>query len=249
MRILKTLCCFFLVFFFASCSSSKRATFRIGIDSSWSPLNLEAFQPYVNGYTEDLLLEIARYAGVEWVKVETNWDTLLEGLQEKTYDAVLTSMPAYSFNQVKYDFSQNFLDLGPVLIVPVNAKSNDLTKLSNEVVGIMKEDPAFLLLQNYPEIIVRKYETIPDLLNGVVTGSLEGALLDRLVANSYIRDLYAEQLKISTEPLTNAGLHMVSLKGQKKHLIDLFNHAFSQLEKQKKIRDLQKKWQLYVEPT
>lgn len=247
MRVLKFLSFFLLAFFSTNCSAVKKTVYRVGIDSNWYPLNFEALQPYVNGFTEDLLLEISRYTGIEWVKLEANWDSLLEGLQEKRYDAILTVLPAYGYNQAKYDFSKNFLNLGPVLIVPVNAQLNDLTKLSHEVVGVVMGDPAFLLLQKYPEIIVRKYETVPDLLSAVVTGSIEGALLDRLVASSYLRDLYGEQLKISSESLTETGLHLISLKGQQKRLIDLFNQTLYQLKKQKKLQALEKKWQLYTQ--
>lgn len=249
MRILVVLCVFLLALISASssCTSGKKVTYRVGIDSNWYPLNLDAFQPYVNGYTDDLLLEISRYTGIEWVRLDAPWDALLDGLNSKKYDAVLTSLPSYNFNLAKYDFSKNFLDLGPVLIIPVNAHSHDLTKLSNEVVGVVKGDPAVLLLQKYPEIIVRKYNTVPDLLNAVATGSLEGALLDRLAACGYVRDLYAGRLKISSESLTDAGLHLASPKGQQKHLIELFDQTLLQLKKQKKLKALQKKWQLYTQ--
>ncbi len=243
MRILAALCVFLATFI--SCTSGKKVTYRVGIDPNWYPLNLEAFQPYVNGYTDDLLLEISRYTGIEWVRLDANWDSLLEGLHEKKYDAVLTSLSSYNFNLAKYDFSKNFLDLGPVLIVPVNAQSNDLTKLSNEVVGVLKGDPAVLLLQKYSEIIVRKYDAVPDLLNAVASGSLEGALLDRLTASGYVKDLYAGRLKISSDPLTDAGLHLICLKDQQKHLVFLFDQTLLQLKKQKKLKALQKKWQLY----
>lgn len=246
MRIFTFLSLFFLVFLFGSCgcTAGKRQTFRVGVDPNWYPLNFETFQPYVNGFTEDLLLEVSKYAGVDFVKMEANWDSLLDGLHEKQYDVVLTSFPSYNFTQVKYGFSENFLDLGPVLVVPANAQLNDLTKLSNEVVGIVKGDPAFLILQKYPEIIVRKYETVSELLKAVVTGSLEGALLDRLVAFSYVRDIYPSQLKISTGPLTDVGLHVMSLKGQNEHVIDLFDRTLAQLKKQKKLQALQAKWRL-----
>ncbi len=246
MRMIRLFSFFFLLSILGACgcAASKRTTFRIGVDPNWYPLNFEAFQPYVNGFTEDLLLEISKYAGVDFVKMEANWDSLLDGLHEKQYDAVLTSFPSYQFNQVKYGFSKNFLDLGPVLVVPSNAQLNDLTKLSNEVVGIVMGDPAFLILQKYPEIIVRKYETVPELLKAVVTGSLEGALLDRLVASSFVRDMYAEQLKISTDPLTDVGLHVMSLKGENERVIDLFDRTLSQMKKQKKLQALQAKWQL-----
>ena len=246
MRIFRQISFFVLIFLAASCGSGdgKRSNFRLGIDPNWYPLDFGALQPYVNGFTEDLLLEISQYAGVDFVKIESNWDSLLEGLQSQKYDAVLTSFPDYHFNKAKYEFSQNFLDLGPVLVVPSNAKFHDLSKLSNEVVGVVVGDSSLLILQKYPEIIVRKYETTPALLEALATGSLEGALLDRLDALTFIKDMYKQQLKISTAPLTTFGLHMVSLKGQQERLMQTFERALKELKKQKKLQALQDKWQI-----
>lgn len=234
----------FLALSSCSCGSSRHGQFRIGVDADWYPLDFEALQPYVNGYTEDLLLEIAQYSGVEFVKVPASWSSLLEGLNSRKYEAILTSIPPYNFNAAKYDFSKNFLELGPVLVIPVDADVTDLAQMSNEVVGVVSGDPALLILQKYPEIVVRKYETVPDALDAVVNGSVEAVLLDRLIAMSYVRDLFATKLKISTDPFTDAGLHLVTLKGNQEHLIHLFNKSLSQFKKKKKLQSLQKKWQL-----
>ncbi len=235
-----------LIFFLTSCScnQSERGKLRIGVDSSFAPLNFEELQPYVNGFVEDLLLDVSRFSGMELEKVSANWDTLLEGMEQGKYDAVLSSMPAYNFNLAKYEFSENFLDLGPVLIVPANANYADLKGLSGELVGVINGDPAVLVLEKHPEVIIRSYDTIPDLLDAVATGDIEAAVLDRLRAINYVRDLYAGRLKIASAPLTNVGLHTVAPLGESAKFTRLFNQALAQMKKKKTLEELQKKWNL-----
>lgn len=237
----------FLFLLLQGCSSgnqSKANVFRIGVDEEWYPIDFGAQQDYVNGFVEDLLIEIANYSGIKFEKISVNWDVLLEGMHNKKYDAVLSSLPPYNFNLAKYDFSQNFLDLGPVLIVSTGAAHRKLKQMKGELVGVLTGDPAFLLFQGYPEVVVRYYPTIPDLLNALVAGEIQGGLLNQIPAVNYIQDLYAGKLAIASSPMTDAGLHLVALKGRKEFFVRAFDKNLAALKKKKKLQALLQKWQL-----
>jgi polar amino acid transport system substrate-binding protein len=227
-----------------SCNQGGKNVIRIGIDPTFSPLNFEEMQPYVNGYIEDVLLEVSRFSGMHFEKINANWDTLLEGLDNRSYDAIISSMPPYNFNLAKYSFSQNFLELGPVLVVPSNSHYSDLDALSGELVGVIKGDPSVLVIEKHPEVIIRTYHTIQDLLNAVANGDIEAAVLDYLPAQSYLRDLYVGRLRIATKPLTDVGLQALTLKDQSSRFMRLFNQAIDQMKKKKVLISLRKKWNL-----
>lgn len=232
-----------LALFLHGCScgnSAPRGTLRIGVDTKWYPIDFGPQTSYVNGYTEDLLLEMARYSGVQFEVVSANWDTLMDGLRENKYDAVLSSMPPYEYNMAKYDFSSNYLDLGPVLIFANDAAQTDLSKMEGELVGIIANDPSILILQKHPTLIVRNYNSIPDLLNGVANGEVQVAILDRVPAINYVSDLYAGKLKIVGGPMNDKGLHLVSMKGRGKG----FSKTLESLRKKKTLDALLKKWGL-----
>ena len=236
-----------LLAFFSSCSSSneqsRHGTYRIGIDSTWSPLNFDKQQPYVNGYIEDILLEISRYNGISFEKIPADFNTLQDGLNKGKYDAILSSMPPLIFNTAKYDFSQNFLNTGLVLVTNATAKYGSLKDLSNELVGIVAGSPASIVIEQNPKIIIRTYLSIPALLSGVMNGEIEAAVVDRLPAASYVRDLYNTKLKIIDTPLTTSGLHAIAKKGSGR-IIHLFNQAIDHMKKKKILNSLEKKWQL-----
>lgn len=221
----------------------KSKEIHIGTDPTWYPLDFGAQTPYVNGFVEELLFEMATAMKVPFIKQTANWDTLFDSLQAGKFEAILTSLAPYNFNLAKYDFTHNFLDLGPVLIVPVGAPFTELSEMNGELVGTVANDPAVLVLQNYPEIIIRNYSSITDLLNALVAGEIEGALLNRIPANSYIRDLYSTSLKVVGKPLTEEGLHLIALKDRHPEIIKQFDKTLSAMKK-KKLPSLLKKWNL-----
>lgn len=231
---------FALIVLFYSCSNSSSSSYRIGIDPSWYAEDFGPQTAYVNGYTEDLLLEMSRYSGMQFELVRTNWDNLLDGLRQKKYDAVITNLPRYDSHLAKYDFSENFLELGPVLIVPAKAQKNTLEKLGSDLVGIVTNDRSEQILAKYPGIVIRNYPSIPELLDAVAKGEIEGALLAQIPALNYVSDLYADVLEIAGAPLTDAGIHLVGPKGG----INAFNKNLNSLRKKKVLEKLQEKWAL-----
>ncbi len=226
------------------CDRGGRGPIKIGVDPNWYPLVFGAQNSYVNGFTEEILLDIAKQSGLEFERIAANWDALFEGMKQGRYQAVLSSLPPYEFNLALYDFSQNFLDIGPVLIVPEGGHKSDLSKMSGEHIGVIAGDPAVLILQKYEGLIVRNYPSVANLLDAVANGEIEGALLNRVLAGSYVSDLYSGRLKIAGLPLSDAGLHLIVLKGKQPYLVAQFNKSQALLKKKKRLQALLRKWQL-----
>jgi len=224
-----------------SCSSDgSRGALKVGIDPNWYPLDFGTQTSYVNGFTEELLMEVAHYSGMRFELISTNWDSLFEGLKEKRYDAILTSMPPHEYHVAQYDFSMNFLDLGPVLVIREGGKRDALDRMDGELVGVVTNDPAETLVAKHPAIIIRSYSSVPELLNAVVEGDIEAAVLGRIPAVNFVGDLYASKLKIVGKPMTDQGLHLVALKGKGKS----FNRHLESLQKRRILDRLLKKWSL-----
>jgi ABC-type amino acid transport substrate-binding protein len=231
---------------FSGCGSGNSREIRIGIDNNWYPQNFQDKQFYVNGFVDELLLEISRHSGMTFRRVSANWDSLFEGLKRKRYDSVLSSLPLYSFNAAKYDFSQNFLDIGPVLVTPAGSTVVHLDEMSNKVVGMAGSNQEQLLLQKYPNVITRTYDVASELFDAAVNHNVEGIVVDRLIAVGYVKGSYAQKLKIAASPLNDLGLHLVALKGDPSGAVKVFNKSLQYLIKKKKLQKLLKKWQLDV---
>lgn len=235
-----------LALFLASCSCSSDIihgrALRIGIDRLWYPIDFGEQNAYVNGFTEDLLNEMSKYSGLEFELVYSNWDALKQGLKQGKYDAILTSIPPHEYNKAKYDFSSNFLDVGPVLIVSVDSKKRDLARLKDAMVGILVNDPAARVLEKHPSIVIRQFQSIPLLLDSVTKGEIDGALLHQILAVQYVSDLYRGVLMISSEPLTDEGLHMMG----RPRAVRAFDKSLKSLTRKSTLKNLLKKWELSI---
>lgn len=70
------------VLIFQGCSKPSQKP-KIGIDPSWEGMDFGAQVSYVNGFVDEVLLEIAHHEGIEFEKITVNPGTLLSGLTDK----------------------------------------------------------------------------------------------------------------------------------------------------------------------
>jgi polar amino acid transport system substrate-binding protein len=243
MRVIFLLFCVWL----SACSSgSSKMERRIGVDASWFPLGIAGRENNVTGFSTELLKEIGKVEKISITKVTVNWDNLIEGLQQHKYEAILSSIPPYTFNQQVYDFSELYLATGPVLVVPIKSAFESLGKLTGKEIGVVPDSKGAIVLEKYPAILIRSYDSVPQALNAIVHGALDGALVDALSAAAYCQDLYQNQLKIVTPPLTAEGLRLLTMHGQASDLLLYFNRGLDKLKASKTYDKLLAKWNLGI---
>jgi ABC-type amino acid transport substrate-binding protein len=239
--------CFSLALLFFGCGSSSGNGFRIAIDPNWYPEDFHGQTQLVNGFVEELLLDIAKTSGLEIERIGTSWDNTLEGLRKRRYEGALATLPPYNFNAAKYDFSSNILDIGPVLLAGIGSKAKGIKDMANEVVGVVGADQIPSVFQKYPSIIMRTFDTPIDALSALANQEIQGLIIDRLTAVSFLRGNFAAKVKIVGAPLSNSGIHLVSLKeGSSQADVKLFNKTLERMIKKKKLQKLQQKWQLTI---
>ena len=241
MRFIFSLLC---VCLFACSGPRVKTERRIGVDQSWFPLLLAGRENSVTGFSTELLKEIGKLEKISITKITVNWDNLVEGLQAGKYDAILSSIPPYIFNQQIYDFSELYLPTGPVLVMPIKSSFDSFAKLSGKEIGIVPDTKGALLLEKYPAILIRSYDSIPKALNDIVHGAIDGALIDNLSAIAYCQDLYQTELKIVSPPLTTEGLRLITLHGQASDLLLRFNRGLDKMKTTKAYDKLLMKWNL-----
>lgn len=226
-----------------SCGT-KGKTYRVGVDSSWYPLNLMGKEANVYAFTDELLRAISAEEDVFFERINVSWDNIILGLKEDRYDGMLSSIPPRNYMQRMYDFSEPFLSTGPVLVVRSDIKVSSLGRMTGKEVAVDSLQAEAMLLELYPGLIIHYYDTIPDGFNEVIAEQVDGVLVDYLPATSYIRDLYYGKVKIATPPLNDAGLRLLTIHGENGELIEVFNRGLSKLQSNGKLDKLLKKWDL-----
>lgn len=198
----------------------------------------------VMGFSSDLLQEIAALEKLQLAKINVNWDSLLEGLEKGKYEAILSSMQPHLFYQKTYDFSDLYLQTGPVLIVGSSSPITDLSQLNGKEIAVQSGSSSVLLLAPYPGIIIRTYDSIPRALDDIASQTIDGAIVNGPEASAYTQDLYRGRLKVVTKPLNDAGLRLMTLHDKNTNLVKAFNRGLMKLKENGKYDKLLHKWSL-----
>ncbi|KPK33723.1 MAG: hypothetical protein AMS24_00120 [Chlamydiae bacterium SM23_39] len=230
---------FFLCFF--SCQNNGEKI-CIGYDPSWYPKDFKELQSNVNGYIKEILLEISGKKDVRFTLVKENFDSLFKVLEDEKVEAVLSFKNPYQFLKDKYSFSLPILNIGHVLVVRKESSYTSLDDMKKKLVGIIRGESSILFLEKYEDIFIKIYDSIPELLNDVSNGFLDGAMVYGLEAGNFVRNLY-DDLKI-TGYLTDEAIRLVSLK-KNEAIINKFNKIVEELEKEEIILQIKKKWSLF----
>ena len=232
--------------FFLSCGGKKAADYdyTIALDPTWYSLELPGREPELTAFTTELILEIGKIEKVSIGVYERSWNNLMYALQEGECDAICSTMQPYLFYEKLYNFSNLYLMTGPVLVVPSNAPVQHLDKMAGKIMGIQRDSNSALILEKYPYVIQRTYDSIQQALTDASQGVIDGALVDILTAEAFTRDIFQGQLKISTPPLTQEGVRILAMKDHTPELIKIFDRGLARLKENGKYTALAKKWRL-----
>lgn len=226
----------------------------VGRDPTFYPLQLGGKEKSFLAFTNDLFDAIATQEGIRIEWIDTSGPLLLSGLENGHYDAIVTTLRPNIVNEERYDFSELYFDLGPVLIVPKNSSLKAFKDMQGHTIGInsglslifnaVRETGA-----NIYSLTFVTYDTNNKALEAVSKGQIDAAIIPAVPAYSLIQSFYSGILKIVTPPLTDEGLRLVALNNPRsEHLIKLFDQAVKKLDQDGIYKKLIEKWNL-VDPS
>jgi polar amino acid transport system substrate-binding protein len=215
--------------------------YKIGIDPVFYPNNFGKENPNILGFIEEILLRISKEMNIEFEKMSTNWDILFENLDNNKLDVVVSSKQPYNFNMAKYDFSNVFLNTGPVLLIRKDSKLKKIKDLKGKMIAIEDSDIQLLARKRFPEVTLIKYSSIPRALEAVDDEEVNGAIVNIIPVSSYMHQTFNNRFKI-LEILTDQGLKFVS-KNENKYLIELLDRGLRKIG-EKELNQMKIKWNL-----
>ena len=236
--------CFFLFIALSSCGTSPKPSYIIAVDPAFYSIESMGREKNILAFLTDLVSAVSIRSRMSMHIQPTNWNSLVQGLEEHQYQGIFSGINQYNFTENKYSFSSVLIKTGPVVVVAKNTNFKALADLNNTEVGILSDSDAVHILSPYPDIIIRLYDSIPKLLNDVVQNNIEAAIIPALPAAAYCSDLFQDTLRIANEPMTDSGLKLITLKQENKELIEGFNRAIYEMGKDGTIDKLKAKWSL-----
>lgn len=228
---------------FTGCRSQK-AIYRVGIDPYFYPLVIHERMAMLSGFSLELLEEIGRLENVRFVPVQMNWNNLLYGLNKKTYQAALSVLQPYIFNEKKYAFSDAYFSIGLILIVQQNSEISSLRDLSNKEIVIPRSSDLLQILEEYPDVFRRFYRSPEDGFNLLIQGKTTGAVIENYIASGFLQELLPGKVTALPPLITNKGMYLLTKSGKDEKIIKLFNSGLQKLKTGGKYDALIKKWNL-----
>lgn len=213
----------------------------MALDPSWYPLDLEDRNAQLLGFSIEILQKVSKKLPL--AKITTDARYLLEDLLQEKYEAVLSSFPPYNFNKDRFDFSESYLMLGPVIVVNTSSDISSTKQLKGKAIGVLSDAHA-LLVESVPNVLIRQYTSKAQALEDILSGVLDAALIDILSAYAYCKDLYQNKLKVGSLPLTNEALRLITVRDKNSSLIKAFNQEIQQLNQSGEYQKMLNKWNL-----
>jgi len=229
------------------CSSSSSKILKVGVDPSFYPVQAGSKDAYLFAFFNELLEEIAQLKKIRIQRINRSWDNLIEGLNRHDYDLVLSSLEPRIYNEEIYSFSNLILTTGPVILVPSKSTVNRLEDLENLIIGVDQYSLGAMQISRDPSIVFSFYQSYPEAIEGLLAGNYQAVVMDSIIANSYINDLFSQQVRVLPEPLIEQGIRVLSLYKPKNHEIILFNEAIEELKQKGTFNALLKKWSLSLD--
>lgn len=235
-----------IIFISAVCPGcrSRKVIYRIGIDPYFYPLSIHKKTAMLAGFSLELLEEIGVIEKVRFTPVQMNWNNLLYGLNKKSYQAAMSSLQPYLFNEKKYSFSDAYFSIGLLLIVQEKSNILSLQDVNNRELVIPRSPDLLQVLEEYPNIFKKFYERPEDGFNVLIQGNAAGAVIENYIASGFLREPYPGKLVALPPLITNKGLYLLTASGKNEKILKIFNRGLQKMKEEGRYDALVKKWNL-----
>lgn len=214
----------------------------IGVDATYPPMESAATDSgQLIGYDIDLGKRIAQELGVTPVFKITPFDNIFDNLNKKQYDIIISSVTITDERKQKYDFSDQYLNAGEVIITrKENATIKTPADLANKKVGVEKGTQEEIQAAKYTaqNLIVTYKDNAPAIAD-LIANKLDAVLTDLPNAKGIVDK--NPSLKIASDPFTTEYYGIVFRKGDTM-LEDRINHILVQLKQTGFLTDLKHSW-------
>ncbi len=222
---------------------------KVATDAAYPPFeSVDAATGEIVGFDIDLMKEIAKNAGFEVEFVNTPWDGIFVGLDNKNYDAVISSVSITDERKQTYDFSDPYYTIYQALIVRKvdGEKYKSLADLKGKKVGAQIGTTGAIFVGKDPNVKLVNYDDNGLAIEALLKGDVDAVVCDHPVAFNYalVNPSYKDKLVV-TNPRVNdkPEPYGICIKKGNAKVVDLMNKGLKGVTPEK-IAELEAKWKL-----
>ncbi|MGG1397031.1 ABC transporter substrate-binding protein [Bacillus salipaludis] len=224
-----------------STDSTKKKEFHYAMSGLYKPFNFKE-NGKLQGFDVEIGQALAKKMGMKAVPVTNPWETLIQGLQAKKYDAIIGSMTVTDERKKSVDFTDTYYRSGAQIFV--SEKNNSIhsdSDLKGKKIGVVKASTYKDLALTYTDKNnVVEYDSDITALMDLPTGRLDGVITDQMVGFPIIK---AGSIKIKDigEPLTHDD-QAIAVRKEDKELKEKLNKALKEIIKDGTYEKISDKW-------
>lgn len=213
--------------------------FAYAMSGLYKPFNFKE-NGQLTGFDVEIGQALAEKMGMQPEPVTNPWETLIQGLQSRKYDAIIGSMTITEERQKAVQFSKPYYRSGAqVFVEEFNTTIQSPNDLKGKKIGVVKASTYKQLAAKYTDKIV-EYDSDITALMDLPTHRLDAVITDQMVGFRMIKE-GAVKIKDVGKPLTQDD-QGIAVRREDTGLLERINRALDEIIKDGTYQKISEKW-------
>lgn len=181
-----TLAVMFVLLAFTGCGAKGSNKLVMATNASFPPYEYKEGEAIV-GIDAEIAAEIAKKLGMELEIKDTEFDSIIAGVQQKKFDMGMAGMTVTEERLQNVNFSDTYAKGVQVIIVKEDSTIAGPDDLSGKMIGVQQSTTGHIYASDdYGEDHVTPYKTGNDAVQALVAGKVDAVIIDNEPAKSYV---------------------------------------------------------------
>ena len=210
---------------------------KMGTEGFYPPYNFIGDDGEVDGFERELGDELCRRAELECTWVTNEWDTIIPNLVAGDYDTIMAGMSITAERDETIDFTQAYLPPTPSVYIALAGAGDEAVngKIAAQVATIHAD-----YLTEAGATLV-EYELAEDLVQAVLSGEADSALVDREFAQEAM-EANGDRLEVVGPDVSLGSGVGIGVREDDSELKDKLDKAIESMKEDGSLNDLIDKW-------
>ena len=203
---------------------------RIATEGAYPPFNYLDETGALGGFDVDFTWALCAVMDVRCELVAEPWNTIIDGLVEQRYDAIVASMSVTEERKRQVAFTDKYYST-PMRFVAKRDSFVGTTDVKGRAVGAQAETTSFDYLKDgYPfGQSLHAFETMEEAYAALLTGEVEAVLTDSLVAWDFLKSEAGQAFSFVGDPIYTDTEIAIAVRKEDEDLRQSINRAITLL--------------------
>ena len=164
-------------------SSVFAAELRVGLNPAYEPFESQTPSGEIVGFDVDIANALCEQIQRKCVFVESEWDSIIAGLQAKKYDVIISSMSITPERARVVDFTQRYYKTPSAIVVKKGTAYESPASLKGKKIGVLKgsTQEKWALGELKPAgVTVVPYQSQNQVYLDIKAGRIDGTVADKV---------------------------------------------------------------------